>query len=89
MAPEVRLKTIRVESPDEEAAFALQRGLAHLRPLAVGARGMSAVDVRDTEGRVVKGMDAAVRRWLRDGDLPSTVMSADGSAWRVGCDPEP
>jgi hypothetical protein len=50
---------------------------------------MWAVDVRDTEGRVVKGMDAAVRRWLRDGDLPSTVMSADGSAWRVGCDPEP
>jgi hypothetical protein len=89
MPLEVCLTTVRVEAPDEQSALALQRGLARLRPLAVGARGIWAVELRDTEGHVVEEVEMAVRLWLRDRDLPSTVMSADGSAWRVGCDPEP
>jgi hypothetical protein len=83
----IDVKTIRIEAPDSEKAVALQRRLGRLRPLAIGSKAGWAVELPDFEGPVEE-VETEVRHWLREIDSASTVMSVDGSSWRVAGDRE-
>jgi hypothetical protein len=83
----IDVRAIRIEAPDSEKAIALQRRLGRLRPLAIGSKAGWAVELPDFEG-LLEEVEAEVRHWLREIDCAATVMSVDGSSWRVACDSE-
>lgn len=68
---------IQISAPDGPAAFALERRVAHLRPVTIGVDGDWSVELEDPEGRLDE-IEAAVRGWLRDWALASTMMTVNG-----------
>ncbi len=79
-------KRIRIAAPDARTAFALERRLTHLRPVAVG-RGLNwYVELEDLDDRLDE-ITAAVEHWLREIGVGSTEMHVDGAVLTVATDP--
>ncbi len=74
---------IRVDAPDAETAFALEKRLTHLHPVAVGRGRSWCVELEDSEGRMDE-ITAVVEHWLRDIGLHTTEMHVDGGVVTVG-----
>jgi hypothetical protein len=73
---------IRVEAPDATSAFALEQRLAHLHPSAVGRGTVWCVELEDFDDHREE-IEAAVRHWLRDTGLGSTVMTSNGQTTTI------
>ena len=72
---------IRIEAPDAERAFALERRLAHLHPSVVGRGESWVVELEDLDDRLDE-IEAGVRHWLRTAGGGSAVVHA-GAAVRT------
>ena len=72
-----RPKWIRIDAPDGDAAFALERRLAHLHACAVARHARWLVEVEDFDDQLEE-IEAAVRHWLRTIGACSTVVHVDG-----------
>ncbi len=70
---------VKIAAPDGQAALALERRLSHLRPTSVERRARWTVDLEDVDDRMGE-VEAAVRQWLRERQLASTVITVDGVA---------
>lgn len=68
---------IRVGAPDGETAVALEQRLAHLHPSAVGRGDVWYVEIEDFDDRGAE-IEAAVRHWLDQIGVRSTVLTSDG-----------
>ena len=71
------IRWIRVEAPSPTSAFALEKRLAHLHPSAVGRGTAWCVEIEDFDDRREE-IEAAVRQWLRETGIRSTVITTNG-----------
>jgi hypothetical protein len=79
-----RPRWIRIEAPDGDTAFALERRLAHVHACAVARRDSWLVEVEDFDDQLEE-IGATVRHWLRTIGACSTVLHVDGETRTVAC----
>jgi hypothetical protein len=81
-------RKIEILAPDASTAFALEKQLAHLSPTAIGSGLGWSVELEDSDDRLDE-IQAAVKQWLRDGNLRSTVIRIDGAVRGISVGPPP
>jgi hypothetical protein len=70
-------RRLQISAPDAATAFALERRLAHLHPVAVGRGADWRVELEDSDDRLDE-ITAAVAHWLRDIGADTTEITVDG-----------
>jgi hypothetical protein len=68
---------VRIEVPDADSAFRLERRLAGRHPVSIGRGPRWEVDIED-HGDATDAIADAVRDWLADMQLSRTRMWVDG-----------
>ena len=76
-------KRIRIVAPDARSAMALERRLAHFRPVAIGRGPEWHVELEDWDDQLAE-ITAAVEHWLREIGAAETEMHVDGTVVTVG-----
>jgi hypothetical protein len=81
MAPAPRAPRVAIDAPNAEAAFDLERRLAHLVPTTVAHSGQWVVDVPGVTDD--EELALVVQQWLERSGADATTMRVDGRPVRV------
>lgn len=69
---------VHIDAPDAPSALALERRLAHLRPVAVCRGAAWSVELEDADDRLDE-ITATVEHWLGTSGVGTTQMRVDGA----------